>query len=268
MKFFQTKKLNNFFSELIFTITQNSFQKLEQKILLKKISSLSTDKPIIDRSPLISKSASDNGSTGRLICRAQGAPNVTFTWSREGSVLPLNSQSGDKSSKKYTIEATNQLDLVTYQSVLIITGVTTADYGSYECVARNELGFDAITIQLNRTSKPDPPLALRVINITTVSVTLRWIPGFDGGLGQEFRVRYKPTSSDDPSYSYKDVFPPNSTFTVISGLNDNTEYIFSIMSSNEKGHSDYTADIVKATTLKGLLNFFDILFFIMNLKIC
>jgi len=211
---------------------------------------------MIDRSPLISKSASDNGSIGKLICRAQGAPNVSFAWAREGSILPPAQQSDDKSAKKYTIEPTNQLDLVTYQSVLIISGVTTSDYGSYECVARNELGFDAITIQLNRTSKPDSPLALRVINITASSVTLRWIPGLDGSLAQEFRVQFKSTTSVDHSTSYRDVCPSNSTQTTISGLNDNVEYIFSVMASNEKGHSEYTQDIVKATTLKGLSIFY------------
>ena len=159
-----------------------------------------------------------------------------------------------KKEPKYLVEATQQLDLVTYQSVLTITDVQSTDYGAYECLARNELGFDAITIQLNRTSKPDPPLALRVINITSDSVQLRWIPGFDGGLGQEFRVRYRPTASSDPSYSYRDVFPSNSTQILISGLNEDTEYIFGVQAINEKGQSDFTADIVKAQTLKGILN--------------
>ena len=227
------------------------------------------DKPIIDRSPIISKSASDNGSTGKLYCRAKGAPNVTFTWSREGQVMtaiPETYKSDAEKQKqnilaqkepKYIVDATQQLDLVTYQSVLTITGVQSTDYGSYECLARNELGFDAITIQLNRTSKPDPPLALRVINITAASVQLRWIPGFDGGLGQDFRVRYRPTASSDPSYSYRDVFPMNSTQILISGMNEDTEYIFGVQAINEKGQSDFTADIVKAQTLKGKLHILD-----------
>ncbi|CAG2102853.1 unnamed protein product [Medioppia subpectinata] len=224
-------------------------------------------KPIIDRSPIISKSATDNGSNGLLICRAQAAPNVTFTWTREGQILQtmtkaVGAVSGDTADKqkkgsetvdkdiKYMIETTQQLDLVTYQSVLVILDVQSQDYGAYQCLARNDLGFDAITIQLNRTSKPDPPLALRVINITESSVQLRWIPGFDGGLGQDFRLRYRPTLNSDPSFSYKDVFPTNSTQIVMTGLNEDTEYVFGVQAINSLGQSDFTSDVVKAKTLK------------------
>lgn len=199
---------------------------------------------------------------------------MTFSWSREGQILPTNSESHKSQgfsdtekqkqkdlSEKYWVEATQQLDLVTFQSVLVINEVQSTDYGAYECLARNELGFDAITIQLNRTSKPDPPLALRVINITSASVQLRWIPGFDGGLGQDFRVRYRPTASSDPTFSYRDVFPTNSTQILITGLNEDTEYIFGVQAINEKGQSDYTQDVVKAQTLKGIHDLHKQIFF-------
>ena len=177
-----------------------------------------------------------------------------------GSPKPdVNAKEPTNKEIKYVVEATQQLDLVTYQSVLVITGVQSADYGPYECLARNELGFDAITVQLNRTSKPDPPLALRAINITAASVHVRWIPGFDGGLGQEFRVRYRPTASADPSFSYRDVYPTNSTQIIITGLNEDTEYVFAVQAINEKGQSDYTTDIVKAQTLKGNVFGIDVL---------
>lgn len=47
----------------------------------------SLDKPMIDESPGIAKSASDKGLTGVLTCRATGVPKVKFIWSREGSVI-------------------------------------------------------------------------------------------------------------------------------------------------------------------------------------
>lgn len=168
--------------------------------------------------------------------------------------------SGEKAAAKYVIEATTKSDIITYQSVLIINDVTSNDYGPYECIARNDLGFDAMAIALNRTSRPDAPRSLRVVNVTSGSVTLRWMAGFDGGLRQTFRIRYRPLDSssmgndrenDNGAYIYRDVYPPNATTIIVGGLGDNTQYIFSVMATNEKGDSDYSADIVKASTLKG-----------------
>jgi hypothetical protein len=48
------------------------------------------DKPEIDTSPQISKAASNTGDTGRLVCRASGAPKLRFTWSRDGATIPVN----------------------------------------------------------------------------------------------------------------------------------------------------------------------------------
>lgn len=38
------------------------------------------DAPVIDKSPQYSKAASEEKSTGKLICKASGAPSITFTW--------------------------------------------------------------------------------------------------------------------------------------------------------------------------------------------
>jgi len=57
-----------------------------------------TDKPDIDKSPKIAKAASNKGETGKLICRAKGAPNVTFSWNRKDGV------SITSNSSKYSIQ--------------------------------------------------------------------------------------------------------------------------------------------------------------------
>ena len=231
---------------------------------------------MIERSPLIMKSAADIGFRGKLICRAQTALNVTFVWTRNGKIIKsvenvektagaIDSASDKQNifsemiekKEKYRIESTEQLDLITYQSVLFIEDVQSSDYGLYQCSARNELGFDTIDIEFNSTSKPDPPMDLKDIDISSSSVKLRWTAGFDGGLDQTFRVRYRPTDSTDPSHTYSDVFPLNSSQTVISGLNEDTEYIFGVQAINGKGDSEYTSDIVKAQTFKGWFDFFE-----------
>ena len=73
---------------------------------------------------------------------------------------------------------------MTWQSVLIVTSVVTADYGAYVCVARNELNFQRQEVVLGGTTSPDAPIELKALNVSHDSVVLSWTPGFDGGLIQ------------------------------------------------------------------------------------
>jgi hypothetical protein len=42
------------------------------------------------------------------------------------------------------------------------------------------MGFATITVKLDVTSAPDAPTSLSVLNVTHDSVTVGWVPGFDG----------------------------------------------------------------------------------------
>lgn len=90
-----------------------------------------------------------------------------------------------------------QVDLSTFETILVVNDVQSSDYGRYECEARNEKGFSTASITLDVTSPPDPPLSLTVLNVTHDAVTLAWTPGFDGGLPSSYRIRYKPTESSE-----------------------------------------------------------------------
>ena len=140
------------------------------------------DKPVMDDSPQLMKAAGDEGQRAKLICRAQGAPNISFEWSREG--VPITT--GDRHSFN-----TRQVDIVTWESTLEVANVRSRDYGQYDCIARNEMGTNRAKVFLSGTSRPDPPIALRVLNVTHDSVDLAWQSGFDGGLPQAYRIRYR-----------------------------------------------------------------------------
>ena len=79
--------------------------------------------------------------------RCKSAPAPNFTWSKNGAKLPVNT------STKYFAEY-HKLDPVTYTSVLLISDVSSSDYGSYECGARNDLGFSTTSVKLDITSAP------------------------------------------------------------------------------------------------------------------
>ncbi|XP_046990276.1 nephrin [Schistocerca americana] len=197
-------------------------------------------KPEIDNSPMFAKGASNTGDTGRLTCRASGAPKVRFAWAREGSPIPTNTD-------KYDVQF-RQVDLVTYESALLIHHVRPSDYGNYECIARNNISFATVTVRLDVTSAPDTPSALTVLNVTHDSVTVSWVPGFDGGVQPTYRIRYRPTSATFEGYKYVDVTKPDSNTYAITGLDAATDYTISIMAFNKLGASKYLPDLLRAKT--------------------
>lgn len=195
-------------------------------------------KPIIDTASPYSKAAGERGDRSRLVCRARGAPDISFQWARHG--VPI------VNGTKYRMEI-QKVDLVIWEGILYVNSIQSKDYGQYDCIARNELGFATWKIQLNGTSAPDPPLSPRILNYTHNSVLLSWSPGFDGGLQQSYRIRYK--SKDSQVYLFTNVYPRNTTTYLVTNLEIGTEYSFSIMAYNEKGISNFTTETVQAKTL-------------------
>ncbi|KAK6619129.1 hypothetical protein RUM44_003511 [Polyplax serrata] len=200
-------------------------------------------KPEMDSSPARIKAASNIGSTGRLICRTSSVPKPTFVWFRNGAIISVNTTS------KYLSEF-HEIDLTTFESILLIDNVEATDYGKYECEAQNEEGTSKSTIVLNVTSAPDVPLSLSVLNVTHDSVTISWVPGFDGGLRTSYRIRYRPehTNSEKEGYRYLDVMTENATSFTVTGLDLDTEYVFTLMAFNERGSSNYMHDVVRTRT--------------------
>ncbi|XP_070068580.1 nephrin isoform X4 [Drosophila takahashii] len=197
--------------------------------------------PEIAKAPTLLRAASGTGERGRLPCRAQGSPKPTFIWRQDKKDLPINR------TYKYEVEE-RKIDSLTYESSLIVDKVAPADYGAYECVARNDLGEAVETVRLEITSQPDPPLSLTILNVTHDTVTVSWTPGFDGGLKASYRVRFRMV--DREQYKYIDGLP-NSHKLTIGGLRMNTLYLFSVMAHNELGQSSYLPDLARAET-KGL----------------
>ncbi|XP_064471878.1 nephrin-like isoform X2 [Ornithodoros turicata] len=198
-------------------------------------------RPEIDRGADQLKAAGKEGASAELVCRAQAAPNATFSWSREGVAITVDSR-----PEKYDI-AVAQTGLLSFESTLIVKNIRSSDYGPYECVARNELGFDSAKVHLDTVSAPDPPLQMSVVNATYNTLTVVWRPGFDGGLPQSFRIRFRVADSNE-GYHYQDILFPNATMHTVGGLLQNTEYTLSIMAFNDWGQGQYLKDIIKGKT--------------------
>ncbi|GAB1610364.1 nephrin-like isoform X2 [Argonauta hians] len=183
--------------------------------------------PQIDQSQQYAKAASETGGTATLICKADGAPIITFFWSK-GST-------GIENSDKYNIKRTKDGD-VYYTSLLEVYNVTKEDYGKYLCKAKNVEGSAESEILLDGTSKPDPPYNIKFVNATHNSLTLTWQPGFNGGMSQSFRVRYRPKGTTN--YKYADVSPGSNVY-LLTGLIRGQDYEITMLAFNKLGESEY-----------------------------
>uniref|UniRef100_A0AAY4AUH0 NPHS1 adhesion molecule, nephrin n=1 Tax=Denticeps clupeoides TaxID=299321 RepID=A0AAY4AUH0_9TELE len=199
-------------------------------------------KPQLKKGPQWSKVASrgDGVSKAEVVCQAEGVPKVHFTWAKNGAMMDLNNPRYLEQTVTEGVLHTSTLTILNVSALL--------DYATFTCTGRNSQGEDALDVQLLSTNRPDPPSDFRLVGVTHNSATLEWMPGFDGGLTQKFRVRYYWEGST--SYQYVDVFPPKATSFRVTSLLPATTYNFSVNALNNMGESSYADNnaVVTATT--------------------
>uniref|UniRef100_A0A3Q3VIY6 Uncharacterized protein n=1 Tax=Mola mola TaxID=94237 RepID=A0A3Q3VIY6_MOLML len=188
-------------------------------------------KPELQKGPQWRKVASrgDGTTTAEVMCQAEGIPRVDFSWDKNGLLM-------DFANPRYE-ERTVREGSIHTSTVRVVNVSSGLDYAVFSCTAHNTLGEDKLDIQLVSTSHPDPPVSFRPVGFTHDSVTLEWLPGFNGGLQQTFRIRYRWGQS--ASFLYMDVFPPRATIFTVLGLQPATTYNFSVNALNAMGESGY-----------------------------
>ncbi|KAM3614511.1 uncharacterized protein V6R79_015645 [Siganus canaliculatus] len=174
-------------------------------------------------------SRGDGTTTAEVVCQAEGIPRVDFTWEKNGVRMDFANPRFEERTVREGAFHTSTVQVVNVSAAL--------DYAVFTCTARNSLGEDKLDIQLVSTSHPDPPSSFRQVSVTHDSVSLEWIPGFNGGLRQRFRIRYRWAQS--ASFLYMDVFPPQATIFAVTGLQPATSYNFSVNALNAMGESGY-----------------------------
>ncbi|XP_041649263.1 nephrin [Cheilinus undulatus] len=174
-------------------------------------------------------SRGDGTTTAELVCQAEGIPRVDFSWEKNGARM-------DFANPRYE-ELTVREGSFHTSTVRVVNVSAALDYAVFSCTAHNSLGEDKLDIQLVSTSHPDPPSSFRQFGVTHDSVTLEWIPGFNGGLWQRYRIRYRWDKS--ASFLYMDVFPPSATTFTVTNLQPVTMYNFSVNALNAMGESSY-----------------------------
>ncbi|CAI8001421.1 Hemicentin-2 [Geodia barretti] len=103
----------------------------------------------------------DEWEETRLVCEARGSPPLTITWSREGSMLPIDS--GIQTSSPYS----NEDGTVTVTSTLTITGSRYRDRGRYSCSAYNTLTTISHTDTAESTLNINPMIRIESEDLTS-----------------------------------------------------------------------------------------------------
>ena len=157
------------------------------------------------------KVGATEGESANLSCNVDSNPTGTFKW-----------------------KTTNTND-----QTLRIAQVTTDDFGTYTCVVSNTIDSQThqseFPITLVPRGGPDPPSALEVTHITSVSADIHWTAGFDGGYQDAwFEVAYKLVSEADlGGWEKVDGLPAGKTVTHrISSLSEQSDYLVRIKSVN------------------------------------
>ncbi|XP_055521323.1 nephrin [Leucoraja erinacea] len=123
----------------------------------------------------------DGTSSAILTCKAEGIPDVEFSWARNGVTL-------DPGNPRFAQSIVHEGALHT-SALTIVNASARLDFTTYTCSARNRRGADTFDVRLVRIGKPDPPSDLSLVRKSQNSITLAWNAGFNGGLEQSFRIR-------------------------------------------------------------------------------
>lgn len=208
------------------------------------------------------KVAYDLRETAEVVCRVQAYPRPEFQWSFGTNLSPLL----PSSEGHYEINTTSEGRDV-YTSVLRIANLRDSDYGDYYCRVTNSLDSIKPAITLQRKGPPEHPLSISAPAVGPNFVTIKWEPGFDGGLqNTKFFVSYKLlTNSHDNNYMKDCINPSHARRTDgeewqefdclrnnpcnVSGLEPYQSYVFKVKAFNSIGDSNYSDEVKAITTV-------------------
>ena len=176
--------------------------------------------------------------TSNLNCNVDSNPPATFKWKFEGQPL--------SGSSKF----------------LIIPSVSESDFGNYTCKStytiKGQDYKDEFPITLVPTGGPDPPSALEVTHITSVSADIHWTAGFDGGYQDAwFEVAYKlQTDFEVGGWEKVDGVPAGLNVTRrISFLSEQAEYLVRIKAVNSHDGRSESSPIETTFTTNSKLQY-------------
>ncbi|XP_070547385.1 nephrin-like [Ptychodera flava] len=175
-----------------------------------------------------------------LLCEINSNPEVEITW------FDVDNETISNSTGKFLVRKNTTNAITT--GVLTIFNVSESDLGYYRCQASNDINGVNLIINLWGKRSPYPAYSVIVTDKTEHSLTLEWVPGFDGGLPQQFQLEYR--ESDTMKGALKRTNPTTNTSDTIHELQAMTEYHITVVSFNSIGESHSDPPTVNSTLRK------------------
>ncbi|VDI69601.1 Hypothetical predicted protein, partial [Mytilus galloprovincialis] len=141
-----------------------------------------------------------------------------------------------------------------YRVTLIISDLQEADFTNYTLrllYSDNQYVHHEVTLE--STSAPQTPSNFNITSSSETSITVQWIPGYNGGQKQTFYVQYRTSGTN--TWVLQEIIMINrldkQNFYTLSGLQEKTTYELRMYAQNAFNQSKKT-DTATATTLQSV----------------
>ncbi|CAH0551847.1 unnamed protein product [Brassicogethes aeneus] len=175
----------------------------------------------------VSVVGASRGESVDIVCEIESDPPAkSYRWKFNNSGETL-----DVAAERYARTSNGTSSLLRY------TPVTELDYGSLSCWAANSVGhqINPCVFQVVAAGKPYPVKNCTLSNLTSSSVEVFCLAGFDGGLPQYFVLELYSTSSAIPRYNMTSLTEP---FFFLDNLEPDVTFRIVIFAVNSKGKSN------------------------------
>ncbi|XP_060611593.2 immunoglobulin superfamily DCC subclass member 4 [Anolis sagrei] len=162
-------------------------------------------------------------STARFVCKAEGEPQPSISWMKNGE--PLSSKGRVKMQPSGT---------------LVINQIGLDDAGYYQCVAENHLGMACATARLEvivREGLPSPPKKLSASSLSSTSVLVSWErPEFNSEQIIGFSLHYQKALGTN-NVEYQFAVNNDTTEFQVRDLDPASSYLFYVVAYSQLGAS-------------------------------
>ncbi|XP_067936009.1 B-cell receptor CD22-like [Watersipora subatra] len=174
------------------------------------------------------KVAADLGSEAIIDCEVLGNPAAS-------SIALLKNGQEINTNNFWTVSDIELIDHIKYykqKRTITFHDVKQTDYTTFTCKATSSLAEEEQQLILQPPGQPDSPTGLQLVDKSWDSLSIKWIPGFDGGRPQSFIITANGITAET-----------RNTSIVLKELLPETDYSVEVTGKNEFGHSESMATI-------------------------